>query len=128
MSLISRKFQFAYKSYFIFFLVINAIYLSSEQFRFYFKVFLFKNIVSSLMGFGSIAIYMSRTRMKFTDTLEDIVHEKGGYSQTSERLLIFFSYLSIVFSVLLLSFNFSYSLCKVFGYSVDWAHTPMMKR
>lgn len=126
MAYVSKRFSFFYKIYIVIFLLINSIFISSSDLRIYFKHFFMNLLVSALMGFGSLAIYISKTQMKLTDRLEDIVNEKGSYSKTTEKFFICLAYVSLLMAVSQQTFWFYYSLSHVLGWSLDWAHRPLL--
>lgn len=124
---ITRRFNFFFKLFIIWVVLVLTIFLSSSHLRVHFYAGIKNIVVLTIMGLSSISFQVGRRRMSFSDTLEDIVDEKGKYSPVSEKIWIFMSYLSLAMSSVGLGFYFYLSLCKVFGWSTAWATTRLIQ-
>lgn len=77
------------------------------------------------MGLSSILIYASKNEFSYSDTLEDIVKEKGRYSPTSAKITICMAYFSLFFPFIGQASEFVFSCCVLFNFSTRWFTTPV---
>lgn len=119
---ISKRFQFCYKVYLLWVLSNVAIYIFAESFRAIYKRFLFHFIVFTLMGLNSIFIYASKNEFSFSDTIEDIVKERGRYSPTSAKISVCMAYISLLMPFFFQLTEFIYSWCVLFDLPTNWFH------